>query len=170
MEARREKARDLARQAIASSKQTVPPWRRVKVFRVALGYTQDELAAQAGVSRATVSQIEAGEQRPQAGTARAIASALGLTSRELFGDFQSRDRPTSASATKRQLRRRRREAEDFALLEMERAAAIPTKPGVWISSARWLDELAEDSPTFDAETERLLDHWGFTKVGEGETA
>lgn len=49
----------------------------VQTTRLECGWSQSELAAQAGVSRPTVSRIELGDE-PSMRTARKLAAALGL--------------------------------------------------------------------------------------------
>jgi transcriptional regulator with XRE-family HTH domain len=40
--------------------------------------TQEELAQRTGMSRATISRIEGGQQRPRISTVRKLAAALGV--------------------------------------------------------------------------------------------
>ncbi len=51
----------------------------VKVWREYRGLTQDALAAQAGISKAYLCQIETGKREGAIKTLRAIASTLGVT-------------------------------------------------------------------------------------------
>ena len=51
----------------------------VKVWREYRGLTQDALAAQAGISKAYLCQIETGKREGAIKTLRAIATALGVT-------------------------------------------------------------------------------------------
>ena len=51
----------------------------------ARGYSQQQLAGMAGVSRQAVSAVEAGHSDPSLRVALALASALGVTVEELFG-------------------------------------------------------------------------------------
>ncbi|MBY0401620.1 helix-turn-helix domain-containing protein [Myxococcota bacterium] len=62
--------------------QTGTPLQR---FRLAARWTQTELAARAGVSRALVSAVEAGRHLPRVDAALALARALGTTANALFG-------------------------------------------------------------------------------------
>jgi molybdate-binding protein/DNA-binding XRE family transcriptional regulator len=55
------------------------------VLRQARGYSQQQLAGMAGVSRQAVSAVEAGHSDPSLRVALALASALGVTVEELFG-------------------------------------------------------------------------------------
>ncbi len=48
------------------------------------GYSQERLAARAGLARDTVYKIEAGERSPQLHTLLALADALGVDPRELL--------------------------------------------------------------------------------------
>jgi len=57
---------------------------RVKTCRVARGWTQDELAARAGVSRAEVSGIETNRLVPATSAALALAAALNCRVEDLF--------------------------------------------------------------------------------------
>lgn len=63
---------------------------RVRLQRLARGWTQARLAELAGISRAEVSAIESGRLVPSVATALAIARALGTTVEQLFGDAQAR--------------------------------------------------------------------------------
>lgn len=54
------------------------------------GWSQDQLARRAGVSRQALNALERGHAQPSAETALALARVLGSTVEELFG---SRDRP-----------------------------------------------------------------------------
>ena len=58
---------------------------RLRAARQARGYSQQQLAGMAGVSRQAVSAVEAGHSDPSLRVALALASALGLTVEELFG-------------------------------------------------------------------------------------
>ncbi len=58
---------------------------RLRVLRQARGYSQQQLAGMAGVSRQAVSAVEAGHSDPSLRVALALASALGVTVEELFG-------------------------------------------------------------------------------------
>ena len=58
---------------------------KIRKFREAAGLTMRELAGKVGVSIATVSRWESGEDFPAAGRLPLLASALGCTIDELFG-------------------------------------------------------------------------------------
>ena len=58
---------------------------RLRLARQARGYSQEQLAGMAGVSRQAVSSVEAGHSAPSLRVALAISSALGITLEELFG-------------------------------------------------------------------------------------
>src|SRR5262245_16408363 len=58
---------------------------RVKQLRQARGWTQDELARAAGLSRTGVSAIEAARLVPSVAAALGLANALGCSVEELFG-------------------------------------------------------------------------------------
>lgn len=57
---------------------------RVRTSRLARGWSQDELAAKAGISRAGVSAIETGRLVPSTAAALALAAALGCGVEDLF--------------------------------------------------------------------------------------
>ena len=58
---------------------------RLRALRQARGYSQQQLAGMAGVSRQAVSAVESGHSDPSLRVALALASALGVTVEELFG-------------------------------------------------------------------------------------
>jgi len=58
---------------------------RLRAARQARGYSQQQLAGMAVVSRQAVSAVEAGHSDPSLRVALALASALGVTVEELFG-------------------------------------------------------------------------------------
>ncbi len=58
---------------------------RLRAARQARGYSQQQLAGMAGVSRQAVSAVEAGHSDPSLRVALALASALSVTVEELFG-------------------------------------------------------------------------------------
>ncbi len=58
---------------------------RLRLARVARGFSQQQLAGMAGVSRQAVSAIESGLSDPSLRVALALARALGLTVEEVFG-------------------------------------------------------------------------------------
>jgi putative molybdopterin biosynthesis protein len=57
----------------------------LRLARQARGFSQQQLASMAGVSRQAVSAVESGHSDPSLRVALAIAQALGLTVEELFG-------------------------------------------------------------------------------------
>ena len=57
-------------------------------YRLKSGLTQAELAKTSGVSRATISSIESGHCNPSVKIALQLASALGVSVEQLFGDLQ----------------------------------------------------------------------------------
>jgi molybdate-binding protein/DNA-binding XRE family transcriptional regulator len=63
----------------------------VRAFRARLGWSQEELARRAGISRAGISAIEVGRLVPSTAAALALASALGCSVESLFR--LSRDEP-----------------------------------------------------------------------------
>ncbi len=58
---------------------------RLRRARHARGYSQQQLARMAGVSRQAVSAVESGLSDPSLRVALALSRALGLTAEELFG-------------------------------------------------------------------------------------
>jgi putative molybdopterin biosynthesis protein len=58
---------------------------RLRIARQARGFSQQQLARMAGVSRQAVSAVEAGLSDPSLRVALALGRALGLTVEELFG-------------------------------------------------------------------------------------
>jgi putative molybdopterin biosynthesis protein len=58
---------------------------RLRVARHARGYSQQQLAGMAGVSRQAVSAVESGHSDPSLRVALTLAGALGMTVEELFG-------------------------------------------------------------------------------------
>ena len=58
---------------------------RLRLARQARGFSQQQLAGMAGVSRQAVSAVEAGLSDPSLRVALALSRALGLTVEELFG-------------------------------------------------------------------------------------
>src|SRR5262245_10931682 len=65
---------------------------RVKALRQARGWTQDELARAAGLSRTGVSAIEAARLVPSVAAALGLARALGCQVEDLFGDAPASSR------------------------------------------------------------------------------
>jgi len=65
----------------------------LRAIRRDLSWPLDRLAAEAGVSRATLARIEAGQVSPTAETLNRICSAFGLTLSQLLADVE---RPTEA--------------------------------------------------------------------------
>jgi putative molybdopterin biosynthesis protein len=59
--------------------------RRLRLARQARGFSQQQLAGMAAVSRQAVSAVEAGHSDPSLRVALAVARALGTTVEELFG-------------------------------------------------------------------------------------
>jgi putative molybdopterin biosynthesis protein len=58
---------------------------KLRFARQARGYSQQQLAGMAGVSRQAVSAVESGQSDPSLRVALALAQALGMTVEELFG-------------------------------------------------------------------------------------
>jgi putative molybdopterin biosynthesis protein len=64
---------------------TSPAGRRLRLARQVRGYSQQQLAGMAGVSRQALSAVESGHSDPSLRAALALARALGMTVEELFG-------------------------------------------------------------------------------------
>jgi putative molybdopterin biosynthesis protein len=62
-----------------------PDGMRLRLARQARGFSQQQLAGMAGVSRQAVSAVESGLSDPSLRVALALARALGLTVEEMFG-------------------------------------------------------------------------------------
>src|ERR1700683_4581281 len=60
---------------------------RLRLARQARGFSQQQLAAMAGVSRQAVSAVESGQSDPSLRVALGLARALGMTVEEVFGSF-----------------------------------------------------------------------------------
>jgi len=60
---------------------------RIRKLRAALQFTQEELAAQAGISVSFLSMIERAERFPHLNTLAALSKALGLTLSQLLLDI-----------------------------------------------------------------------------------
>ncbi len=58
---------------------------RLRLARPARGYSQQQLAGMAGVSRQAVSAVESGQSDPSLRVALALVRALGMTIEEVFG-------------------------------------------------------------------------------------
>jgi len=58
---------------------------KLRLARQARGFSQQQLAGMAGVSRQAVSAVESGQSDPSLRVALALAQALGMTVEELFG-------------------------------------------------------------------------------------
>jgi putative molybdopterin biosynthesis protein len=58
---------------------------RVRLARQARGYSQQQVADMAGVTRQAITAVESGQSDPSLRTALALARALGMTIEDLFG-------------------------------------------------------------------------------------
>ncbi|HXW81274.1 MAG TPA: substrate-binding domain-containing protein [Acidimicrobiales bacterium] len=65
---------------------------RLRAARQARGFSQQQLATMAGVSRQAVSAVESGQSDPSLRVALALSQALGLTVEEMFGPVTSEPR------------------------------------------------------------------------------
>ena len=71
---------------------------RLRLARHARGFSQQQLAGMAGVSRQAVSAVESGLSDPSLRVALALSRALGLTVEELFGPGDPRASRARAAA------------------------------------------------------------------------
>ena len=71
---------------------------RLRLARQARGFSQQQLAGMAGVSRQAVSAVESGLSDPSLRVALALARALGLTVEEMFGRAHARAAGRRAAA------------------------------------------------------------------------
>jgi len=58
--------------------------RNVRIVRLGRGWTQEQLAFEAGVKRAYISEIEGGKRNPSLDVVERIAGALGASPGELL--------------------------------------------------------------------------------------
>ncbi len=70
--------------------------RRIRDWRLARGWSQQQLAEAAGISQSGVVHLEKGDTNPQLGTLREVSAAFGKTLRELM--FGSRADVAEASS------------------------------------------------------------------------
>ena len=72
---------------------------KLREVRVRRFVTQEELAARTGMSRATLSRLEGGLQRPRISTVRKLAEALGVAPEDLvdWGEEAAPDRGKAAA-------------------------------------------------------------------------
>ena len=89
---------------------------RLRLARQARGFSQQQLAGMAGVSRQAVSAVEAGLSDPSLRVALALSRALGMTAEELFGPAA----PEPGAA------RHRRQGRACSLLTLITAVDCPT--------------------------------------------
>ncbi len=68
---------------------------RLRLARQARGFSQQQLAGMAGVSRQAVSAVEAGHSDPSLRVGLALARVLGVTAEELFGPGNTPDAVTA---------------------------------------------------------------------------
>src|SRR5215213_2696436 len=61
------------------------PHNRVKALRLGRGWSQEELARRAGISRTAVSAVEGNRLVPSVAAALSLAAAFGCSVEELFG-------------------------------------------------------------------------------------
>ena len=69
----------------------------IRSRRLALGLSQAQLAARAGVSVAEISRLEAGQRRPNFETGIRIAQALSLSAEDLYRQLRTPEIPSPAS-------------------------------------------------------------------------
>ena len=56
----------------------------IRNLRLELGLSQTDLAAASGICRPNISRLESGKHTPTLGTLRRVATALGVTVKELL--------------------------------------------------------------------------------------
>ncbi len=61
--------------------------KKIKDMRKATGWTQSELASKAGITGATISQIEKGDRLPSLIVSHKLAEALDISVEEFTGDI-----------------------------------------------------------------------------------
>lgn len=62
---------------------------KLKELREKVGWSQNKLAQEAGISQSFINQIEAGQKQPSYEVLNNICSALGITLSEFFSDKPS---------------------------------------------------------------------------------
>jgi transcriptional regulator with XRE-family HTH domain len=70
--------------------------RRLRHVRERKALTQEELAAQAGISRTALSRIESGVTEPRPSTLRKLADALGVEPEALIGPEEDQGKALAA--------------------------------------------------------------------------
>ena len=73
----------------------------VRLARVGKMWTQEQLAREAGVSRATIARLETGASIPHMSSLSAIAAALDLEARDLMVDLERLWLPSASTTAKR---------------------------------------------------------------------
>lgn len=63
--------------------------KKMKLARVALDYSQEDLANKVGVSRQTINLIESGNYNPTLNLCIAICKALNKTLNDIFGEEEN---------------------------------------------------------------------------------
>lgn len=58
---------------------------RIRLYRLKLGWTLDELSRRSGISRVSLTRYELGERVPNVTIVLKICKALGCTVEELYG-------------------------------------------------------------------------------------
>lgn len=71
---------------------------RLRAVREWLFVTQEELATRTGMSRATISRLEGGQQRPRISTVRKLAEALGVAPEDLVNWTAAEDEEAGKAA------------------------------------------------------------------------
>jgi DNA-binding XRE family transcriptional regulator len=56
----------------------------LRVYRQALGFSQEEAASQAGITREALGALERGQAQPRVSTATALSRVLGASIEDLF--------------------------------------------------------------------------------------
>ena len=73
--------------------------RRLRELRTRTGLSQRQLARQAGVANATISQIEAGKLNPTVSMLKRVLDGIPVNLSEFFGDEFERDQVLTEAST-----------------------------------------------------------------------
>lgn len=68
---------------------------RISYWRRISGVSQVDLAARTGIDNSAISRMEHGKQEPSASQLERIASALGLTMAQFYGDIAEPEKAAS---------------------------------------------------------------------------
>ncbi len=121
---------------------------RLRLARQGRGFSQQQLATMAGVSRQAVSAVESGLSDPSLSVALALSRALGLTVEEIFGPVtpEARVEARLAGTVRKRVAPGCRWPR-WAIRSLPHHYLVPPPPGL-VSSlpAVWLTSGAPDRP------------------------